>query len=52
MVGHLNVAGLTEEGVPATLSPSAYWNLRERAGASRLLTTDSLFLGAMTVGCG
>jgi beta-glucosidase-like glycosyl hydrolase len=50
MVGHLNVPGLQEEGVPATLSPSAYRYLRERAGASRLLMTDSLSMGAISVG--
>jgi beta-N-acetylhexosaminidase len=50
MVGHLNVPGLTEEGVPATLSPNAYRYLRERAGAGRLLMTDSLSMGAISIG--
>lgn len=52
MVGHLNVPGLTEQGVPATLSPSAYRYLRERAGAQRLLMTDSLNMGAISRGMG
>lgn len=50
MVGHLNVPGLTEQGVPATLSPNAYRYLRERAGAQRLLMTDSLSMGAISIG--
>lgn len=50
MVGHLNVPGLTEEGVPATLSPNAYRYLRQRAGTSRVLMTDSLSMGAISVG--
>ncbi len=50
MVGHLNVPGLTEQGVPATLSPNAYRYLRERAGAQRLLMTDSLNMGALSIG--
>ena len=49
MVGHLQVPGLTEGGVPATLSPSAYRYLRARAGA-RLLMTDSLSMGAISIG--
>lgn len=52
MVGHLNVPGLTEQGVPATLSPGAYRYLRERAGAERLLMTDSLNMGAISIGMG
>lgn len=50
MVGHLNVPGLTDPGVPATLSPQAYSYLRERAGPGRLLITDSLSMGAITTG--
>ncbi|MEX2290060.1 MAG: glycoside hydrolase family 3 N-terminal domain-containing protein [Mycobacteriales bacterium] len=50
MVGHLNVPGLTEQGLPATLSPNAYRYLRERAGSQRLLMTDSLSMGAISVG--
>ncbi|MDQ3611762.1 MAG: glycoside hydrolase family 3 protein, partial [Actinomycetota bacterium] len=52
MVGHLSVPGLTEPGVPATLSPSAYRYLRERAGQSRLLMTDSMSMGAIRSGLG
>lgn len=50
MVGHLQVPGLTEQGLPATLSPNAYRYLRERAGPSRLLMTDSLSMGAISLG--
>jgi beta-N-acetylhexosaminidase len=50
MVGHLNVPGLTEQGTPATLSPNAYRYLRERAGPGRLLMTDSLSMGAISIG--
>ena len=50
MVGHLQVPGLTEQGLPATLSPNAYRYLRERAGPNRVLMTDSLDMGAITVG--
>jgi beta-glucosidase-like glycosyl hydrolase len=50
MVGHLSVPGLTEQGVPATLSPSAYRYLRERAGVDRLLMTDSLSMEAISFG--
>lgn len=50
MVGHLQVPGLTESGLPATLSPNAYRYLRERAGAGRLLMTDSLSMGAISKG--
>ena len=50
MVGHLQVPGLTERGTPATLSPAAYRYLRERAGPDRLLMTDSLSMGAISVG--
>lgn len=49
MVGHLQVPGLTEGGVPATLSPNAYRYLRARAGA-RLLMTDSLSMRAISIG--
>ena len=50
MVGHLNVPGLTESGTPATLSPNAYRYLRQRAGPDRLLMTDSLSMGAISLG--
>ena len=49
MVGHLQVPGLTEPGLPATLSPGAYRYLRSRA-QDRVLMTDSLSMGAITVG--
>lgn len=52
MVGHLQVPGLTEQGLPATLSPNAYRYLRERAGPGRLLMTDSLSMGAIRIGMG
>jgi beta-N-acetylhexosaminidase len=50
MVGHLQVPGLTEPGTPASLSPRAYRYLRQRAGAGRLLITDSLSMGAISRG--
>lgn len=50
MVGHLQVPGLTEQGLPATLSPNAYRYLRERAGPGRVLMTDSLSMGAISIG--
>ncbi|TAL13194.1 MAG: glycoside hydrolase family 3 protein [Frankiales bacterium] len=50
MVGHLQVPGLTEQGLPATLSPNAYRYLRERAGPHRVLMTDSLSMGAISIG--
>lgn len=52
LLGHLKVPGLTEPGLPATLSPAAYRYLRQRAGTSRLLVTDSLNMGAIRVGAG
>ena len=45
MVGHLDVPGLTESGVPASLSPAAYRYLRSRIGFDGLAVTDEL--GAM-----
>ena len=51
MVGHLNVPGLTERGVPASLSPNAMRYLREQAG-NRLIVTDSLSMGAVTTALG
>jgi beta-N-acetylhexosaminidase len=50
MVGHLRVPGLTEGDLPATLSPAAYRYLRGRAGAQRLLMTDSMSMRAVTAG--
>ena len=46
MVGHLRSEGLTEPGVPATLSPSALRYLRERVGPSTVVVTDSLSMAA------
>ena len=48
MVGHLKVPGLTESGVPASLSPNALRHLRERLGGGRLILTDSLSMAAIT----
>jgi beta-N-acetylhexosaminidase len=45
MVGHLDVPGLTETGVPASLSPAAYRYLRSRIHFEGLAVTDEL--GAM-----
>ena len=52
MVGHLLVPGLTEPGLPASLSPGAYRYLRAQAGPGRLLLTDSLDMGAIRRGAG
>lgn len=52
MLGHLTVPGLTEPGIPATLSPQAYTYLRARTGNQRLLLTDSMSMGAVTTGLG
>jgi beta-N-acetylhexosaminidase len=46
MVGHLRSDGLTEPGLPATLSPNALRVLRERAGPATVLLTDSVSMGA------
>jgi len=48
MVGHLKVPGLTESGIPASLSPNALRYLRQRLGGSRLILTDSLSMAAIT----
>jgi beta-N-acetylhexosaminidase len=42
MVGHLDVAGLTEPGTPASLSPAAYRYLRKKLGFGGLAVTDDL----------
>lgn len=52
MVGHLRSAGLTEPGLPATLSPNALRVLRERAGPRTVLLTDSLSMGASSSAVG
>lgn len=46
MVGHLRSAGLTEPGLPATLSPRALRVLRQRAGPRTVLLTDSVSMAA------
>lgn len=46
MVGHLTSRGLTERGVPASLSPRAMRYLRSRAGSDTVIITDSLSMGA------
>lgn len=43
MLGHLNVPGLTESGVPASLSPAAVRLLREEFGFDGLIMTDDLY---------
>lgn len=42
MMGHLDVPGLTEPGVPASLSPAAHRYLREVIGFDGLVVTDEL----------
>lgn len=48
MVGHLDVPGLTEPGIPATMSAAALSYLRAAAGPDTLIMTDSLSMGAVT----
>lgn len=52
MVGHLRSAGLTEPGLPATLSPNALRVLRERAGPRTVVLTDSLSMAASSSALG
>lgn len=52
MVGHLRSAGLTEPGLPATLSPNALRVLRERAGPRTVLLTDSVSMAASSSAIG
>jgi beta-N-acetylhexosaminidase len=52
MVGHLRSEGLTEPGLPASLSPNALRVLRERAGADTVLLTDSLSMAASSSALG
>lgn len=52
MVGHLRSAGLTEPGLPATLSPNAMRVLRERAGPGMVLLTDSVSMAASSSAVG
>ena len=52
MVGHLRSEGLTEPGLPATLSPNALRVLRGRAGPSTVLLTDSVSMAASSSALG
>lgn len=52
MVGHLRSEGLTEPGVPATLSPNAMRVLRERVGGRTVVLTDSVSMGAASAAIG
>lgn len=52
MVGHLRSAGLTEPGLPATLSPNALRVLRERAGPRTVVLTDSVSMAASSSALG
>jgi beta-glucosidase-like glycosyl hydrolase len=53
MVGHLVVPGLTEtKKTPASLSWHALHYLRQRAGGSTLIVTDSLAMGAIRTSLG
>ncbi len=52
MVGQLTVPGLTEPGLPASLSPAAYRYLRQEVGPRRLVLTDSMSMGAATAAVG
>ena len=52
MVGHLRSEGLTEPGVPATLSPNAMRVLRGRVGGGTVLLTDSVSMGAASAAIG
>jgi beta-N-acetylhexosaminidase len=52
MVGHLRSEGLTEPGLPATLSPNAMRVLRERAGPSTVVLTDSVSMAASSAALG
>lgn len=52
MVGHLRSEGLTEPGLPATLSPNALRVLRQRSAPSTVLLTDSLSMAASSSALG
>lgn len=52
MVGHLRSDGLTEPGVPATLSPNAMRVLRSRIPASTVVLSDSVSMGAASAELG
>lgn len=48
MVGHLDVPGLTEPGLPSSLSPATYRLLREEFEFDGLAVTDSLGMAAVS----
>lgn len=48
MVGHLDVPGLTEPGLPSSLSPATYRLLRDELGFEGLTVTDSLGMAAVS----
>ena len=50
MVGHLESAGLTERGVPASRSSKALAVLRDEIGPDGLIITDSLSMEAALIG--
>lgn len=52
MVGHLTSRGLTERGVPASLSPHALRYLRAKAGEDAVIITDSLTMSAASTSLG
>ncbi len=52
MVGHLRSEGLTEPGIPASLSPNAMRVLRGRVGAGTVVLTDSVSMGAASSALG
>ena len=52
MVGHLQSAGLTERGTPASQSPGAMAYLREKAGPQTVIVTDSLSMAAASSSLG
>ena len=42
MMGHLDVPGLTQPGVPASVDPAAYAYLRDVIGHEGLIVTDEI----------
>ncbi len=52
MVGHLQSAGLTEPGLPATLSANAMRYLRAHTGPATVIMTDSLTMAGASSGLG
>jgi len=47
MVAHVISSGLTQEGVPATVSPSALTYLRQQAGDRVVIITDAMDMGGV-----